>query len=146
MSKGIVVSKGAVVHKRYRGRYRSRNSRGSPASSVEASLRCHGFVLAETLIALAVITLVVMGVSGVLLANHESLRRVATTLESERILTTAQITVLVMVREGRTATEIHAEIERRHPGVTVEAFPEGLVLETGDRTLEISLKSGRGSW
>lgn len=108
-----------------------------------------GFVLTETLVSLAIVLLLVPALAGILISTLGNVRRVESRLTAERVVTAAQITVLVLIRQDSEVDEIAHQIRRLYPSVHVELLPERIVLQHSDRgvssapTVEIAVPYGR---
>lgn len=90
--------------------------------------RVSGYILVESLLALTVTFILASALSGIVLATTRNTGRIGEQLEAERLLTAAQITVLVMIRRGDEGESIKRRVESEYPSVRVEMHNEHLTL------------------
>lgn len=110
----------------------------APVTSSASTLP--GYLLTETLISLAIASVLIGGVIGVVPAASDNVRRLADRLESERMLTAAQITVLAVVREGFTVPETVETIRREYPLIEATYHDGRLVLVHATRDSETAIE------
>ena len=101
--------------------------------------RAPGYLMAEAVITLAILSILAAGFAGLVTAGVEHVHRITERLEAERTITAALVSALALTRDGVGVRDLEDALQREHPGLTVTVRPGRLLLDAGSTTRPVTV-------